>query len=310
MLLRTLHENVECIKHRVDYVGAALLAVSLSLLILGLLQGGQAWPWVSPVSISVLSVGLLLLLMFLLVERRAAEPVLPSWVVSRPLLRTTALVSVGVGAVMIGLTSYVPTFLEGALSTSPLIAGLALAALTVGWPISASQAGRFYLRIGFKATALIGISVTVAGLLVLALTAAAPNVALIALSSLVVGLGLGLVATPALIAAQASVPWNERGVVTSANMFARSMGSALGVAVFGAIANSVYANTTGGADDAPSIVAASGAVFQATLAAGVLTVAAVLAMPTVKPGEAGHDNPPPNPSGSEDSRSNADTSGR
>lgn len=106
------------------------------------------------------------------------------------------------------------------------------------------------------------------------------------------------------------VPWNERGVVTSTNMFARSIGSALGVAVFGAIANSVYANTTGGADDAPAIVAASGAVFLAALAAGILTVAAVLAMPAVKPGEAGQASPQPNPSGSEDSRSNADTTGR
>lgn len=310
LLLRTLHENVERAKHRVDYAGAALLAGALSLLILGALQGGQAWAWNSPVSIGVFSVGAVLLILFLLVERRAAEPVLPPWVVSRRLLGTTALVSFGVGAVMIGLTSYVPTYLEGALSTSPLIAGLALAALTVGWPISASQAGRFYLRIGFKATALIGISVSVAGLLVLALTAAVPNVALIALSCFVVGLGLGLVATPALIAAQSSVPWNERGVVTSTNMFARSIGSALGVAVFGAIANSVYANTTGGADNAPAIVAASGAVFLAALAAGLLTVAAVLAMPTVKPGEAGQVSPQPNPSVAEDSRRNAATTER
>ncbi|MGF9649819.1 MFS transporter [Pseudarthrobacter oxydans] len=282
MLLRTLHENVERAKHRVDYAGAALLAGSLTLLILGALQGGQAWEWDSPVGIGVFAVGAALLVLFLLVERRAAEPVLPTWVVSRRLLGTTALVSFGVGAVMIGLTSYVPTFLEGALSTSPLIAGLALAALTLGWPISASQAGRLYLRIGFKPTALIGIAVTVAGLLVLALTSATPNVALIATSCFVVGLGLGLVATPTLIAAQSSVEWNERGVVTSTNMFARSIGSALGVAVFGAIANSVYATTAGGAGEAPPVVAASGAVFLAALAAGLLTVAAVLAMPAVK----------------------------
>ncbi|MCQ6269503.1 MFS transporter [Pseudarthrobacter sp. R1] len=282
MLLRTLHENVERAKHRVDYAGAALLAGSLTLLILGALQGGQAWEWDSPAGIGVFAVGAALLVLFLLVERRAAEPVLPTWVVSRRLLGTTALVSFGVGAVMIGLTSYVPTFLEGALSTSPLIAGLALAALTLGWPISASQAGRLYLRIGFKPTALIGIAVTVAGLLVLALTSATPNVALIATSCFVVGLGLGLVATPTLIAAQSSVEWNERGVVTSTNMFARSIGSALGVAVFGAIANSVYATTAGGTGDAPAVVAASGAVFLAALAAGLLTVAAVLAMPAVK----------------------------
>ncbi|MFF1252023.1 MFS transporter [Pseudarthrobacter sp. NPDC058329] len=285
MLVRTLHENVERAKHKVDYVGAALLAGALTLLILGALQGGQAWAWNSPVSIGIFAVGAVLLVLFLLVERRATEPVLPFWVVSRRLLGTTALVSFGVGAVMIGLTSYVPTFLEGALSTSPLMAGLALAALTLGWPISASQAGRLYLRIGFKPTALIGISITVVGLLVLVWTAATPNVALIATSCFVVGLGLGLLATPTLIAAQSSVEWNERGVVTSTNMFARSIGSALGVAVFGAIANSVYANTSGGTGDASAVVAASGTVFLAALAAGILTVAAVLAMPAVKAGQ-------------------------
>ena len=285
MLIRTLHENVERAKHRVDYAGAALLTVSLGLLILGALQGGQGWEWDSPVSIGVFTVGAVLLVLFLLVERRAAEPILPSWVVSRRLLGTTAFVSFGVGAVLIGLTSFVPTFLEGALSASPLVAGLALAALTVGWPISASQAGRFYLRIGFKATALTGICVTVLGLLALALTSAAPNVALVAGSCFVVGLGLGLVATPTLIAAQSSVPWNERGVVTSTNMFARSIGSALGVAVFGAVANAIYSGTPGGSSSGPAVITASGAVFVAALVAGLLTVAAVLAMPAVRPND-------------------------
>jgi MFS family permease len=302
MLLRTLHENVERAKHRVDYAGAVLLAGSLSLLILGALQGGQAWEWNSPVGIGVFAGGAVLLVLFLLVERRAAEPVLPAWVISRRLLGTTALVSFGVGAVMIGLTSYVPTFLEGALSTSPMIAGLALAALTLGWPISASQAGRLYLRIGFKPTALIGIAVTVAGLLILALTSATPNVMLIAISCFVVGLGLGLVATPTLISAQSSVEWNERGVVTSTNMFARSIGSALGVAVFGAIANSVYANTAGGTGEPSAVVAASGAVFLAALAAGLLTVAAVLAMPAVKANAAKPEDAEPIPSGADDGR--------
>lgn len=285
MLVRTLHENVERARHKVDYAGAVLLAGSLGLLILGALQGGQAWPWNSPVSYGIFIVGAVLLAAFLLVERRAAEPILPSWVVSRRLLATTAMVSFGVGAVMIGLTSYVPTFLEGALSSSPLVAGLALAALTLGWPLSASQAGKFYLRIGFKATALIGVAVAVAGLLILSLTSGAPNVVLIALSCFVVGLGLGLLATPTLISAQSSVPWHERGVVTSTNMFARSIGSALGVAVFGAVANSIYGGA-GGNGNPSAVVAASSAVFLAALVAGLLTVAAVLAMPAAKPGAA------------------------
>nr|WP_026266562.1 MFS transporter [Arthrobacter sp. 131MFCol6.1] len=282
MLVRSFHENIEHVKHRVDYLGAGLLTVSLTLLILGALEGGQAWAWDSAISDAVFAGGALLFVAFVLVERKAAEPVLPPWVVSRRLLATTAMVAFGVGAVMLGITSYVPTFLVGALSTSPIVAGLALAALTIGWPISASQSGRLYLRIGFRNTALIGITVTVIGTAVLAVTASVPNVALVAASCFIVGLGLGLVATPTLIAAQTSVEWNERGVVTGTNLFARSIGSSIGVAVFGAIANAVYAGTPHGDTDPRTIVAASSAVFLAVMIAAVLTVAAVLGMPATK----------------------------
>ena len=282
MLVRSFHENIERARHRVDYLGAGLLTVSLTLLILGALEGGQAWAWNSAISGAVFVGGAVLFAAFILVERRAAEPVLPPWVVSRRLLATTAMISFGVGAVMLGLTSYVPTFLEGALSTSPILAGLALAALTIGWPISASQSGRLYLRIGFRNTALIGVTVTVIGTGVLALTAFSPSVLLAAGSCFIVGLGLGLVATPTLIAAQTSVEWNERGVVTGTNLFARSIGSAIGVAIFGAIANAFYAGTPYGDTEPHTIVAASAAVFLAVMICAVLTVVAVIRMPATK----------------------------
>ena len=98
---------------------------------------------------------------------------------------------------------------------------------------------------------------------------------------LLVGLGLGLVATPSLIAAQTSVEWNERGVVTGTNLFARSIGSSVGVAVFGAVANAIYARVPGGDSDPQTIVSASTAVFIAVLISAVLTVVAVIAMPSV-----------------------------
>jgi hypothetical protein len=97
----------------------------------------------------------------------------------------------------------------------------------------------------------------------------------------VVGLGLGLVATPSLIAAQSSVEWNERGVVTGTNLFARSIGSSIGVAVFGAVANAIYAGAPGGVSDPQTIVSGSSAVFLAVLVCAVLTVVAVVAMPAV-----------------------------
>ncbi|MHB1171913.1 MAG: MDR family MFS transporter [Lacisediminihabitans sp.] len=283
MLLRAFHETIGRRRHRVDYLGATLLTVALTLLILAVLEGGQAWAWNSPQSIGAFVLGGGLLAAFVLAEKRAAEPVLPLWVFSRRLLLTTTFVSLGVGAILIGLTSYVPTYLERALGTTPIVAGLTLAVLTIGWPISASLSGRLYLRIGFRSTALIGMVLVVAGAGILAAFTLTPMLLVVAASCFVIGLGLGLVATPSLIAAQASVPWNERGVVTGANLFARSMGSALGVAIFGAVANAIFAASGASERDVAAVEAASSSVFIAVAIASVVTVGAALAMPRTRP---------------------------
>jgi MFS family permease len=99
-----------------------------------------------------------------------------------------------------------------------------------------------------------------------------------AVSCFVVGLGLGLVATPTLIAAQASVPWHERAVITGSNMFMRSIGSAVGVAIFGAIANGIIARQ-GGEGSARAIQHGSAAVFLAVLVVAVVSIAAGVLMP-------------------------------
>ncbi|GAB3127355.1 MFS transporter [Glaciibacter psychrotolerans] len=282
MLTRHLHEKIERRSHRVDYAGAVLLTLGLTALILAVLEGGQAWAWGSPQSIGIFTLGILLLAAFVIVERRAAEPILPLWVFSRRLLLTTTLVALGVGAILIGLTSYVPTYLEGSLGVTPLISGLALAALTIGWPISASLSGRFYLRIGFRSTVLLGMAITLVGTLSLVLFARTPDLLAVALGCFVIGLGLGLSATPSLIAAQSSVPWNERGVVTGTNMFARSIGSAIGVAIFGAIANAIFAASAAGARNPTVVTEAGASVFLAVLVAAALTVVAGLAMPRAR----------------------------
>ncbi|MEO7017210.1 MAG: MDR family MFS transporter [Leifsonia sp.] len=286
MLVRTFHEKIEPRRHRIDYAGAITLTIGMSLLILAVLEGGQAWAWNSLWSIGTFGVGGLLLVAFLLIERTAAEPILPLWVFSKRLLVTTTLISLGVGAILIGLTSYVPTYLEGTIHVAPIIAGLAVAALTIGWPIAAALSGRFYLRIGFRNTALLGTSIAIVGALVLAITAPHPSVLFVAVSCFIVGLGMGLVATPTLIAAQSSVAWNERGVVTGTNLFARSIGSSLGVAVFGAIANAIItgsvAGSIGGEHDPAVVQAASAAVFVAVAVVAVLTIAAGFAMPRAR----------------------------
>jgi EmrB/QacA subfamily drug resistance transporter len=288
MLIRRLHENVERTKHKIDYWGAVLLAIGVSALILGLLEGGQAWAWGSVLGVGVFVLAGLAIVAFVLVERRAAEPILPLWIFRRRLLVTTTLLSFGVGAMLLGLTSYVPTYLEGALSVSPLISGLTLAALTIGWPIAASQSGRTYLRFGFRPTILFGLSIAVLGTIVLSVTARTPIDVVVGIICFVIGFGFGFVAAPGVVAAQSSVPWNERGVVTGTNLFARSMGSAVGVAVFGAIANGIFAGTPNGDNDPATIIAASQAVFIAVAVCAVLSWLTGLTLPRIRVEDLAH----------------------
>lgn len=310
MLLRSFHERVEPRRHRIDYAGATLLVVGFSLLILALLEGGSAWPWFSPLGVSIVATGLLLLVAFVIVERRAAEPVLPLWVFGHRVLVGSSVVSFAVGALLIGLTSYVPTYAQGVLGEDALTAGFALAAMTIGWPLAASQAGRLYMRIGFRDTCLVGTVFLLAGGAGLLTLGAASDVWEVGLHSFLVGVGLGLTAAPSLVAVQSVVGWDRRGVVTGTNMFARSLGMALGIAVLGAIANATLARRfaappeglTGDlprtADDAALVLDGGGAgsgaleafvrsglsdasqhVFIGVAVLAVLTVGAVLLMP-------------------------------
>ena len=236
-LSRRFQESVERRKHTIDWTGAALLTIGGSLAILGLLEGGVAWGWGSATSVLVLGGAVVALVAFVLVERVAAEPVLPLWVFGRRMLIGGNLVSLGVGALVIGLTSYIPTYAQGVLGASAVVAGFALAALTVGWPLAASFAGWLYLRIGFRNTSLIGTFLAVVGSLLCLLLGEGTRIWQVAADCFVVGLGLGLVASPTLVALQSDVGWDRRGVVTGATMFCRSTGSAVGAAVFGAVAN-------------------------------------------------------------------------
>lgn len=280
MLLRHFSEQVESRHPRIDYRGAALLTTGCTLLILAVLEGGQSWAWGSVPEITIAVCGVLLIAGFIVVERRVPEPVLPLWVFSRRLLLTSSLISAAVGAIVLGLTSYIPTYVQDVLGTGPVVAGFALATLTLGWPVSASQAGRLYLRYGFRNCALIGGGATVLGSMLLMLLDDTSSVWQVAGTCFIIGLGMGLVAAPTLIAAQSMVGWAERGVVTGNNMFCRSLGSALGVAVFGALANATLGGSgVNGSASRSALTTATQHVFIAVAAVSIVMTVIVVLMP-------------------------------
>jgi EmrB/QacA subfamily drug resistance transporter len=284
MLARRFHEQITPSRHRVDVLGATLLSVGGVLLLLGLLEGGVRWAWTSPTSVVLFVVAAVLLASFGYVETRAAEPVLPLWVFRHRTILPAALASLVVGVLLMGLTSYVPLYAQAVLGHSAVAAGFALAAMTLGWPIAASNAGRLYLSIGFRSTMSIGAVVVLAGAALLLTIGPDSSLLHVALPCFVMGLGFGLAAAPSVIAAQSAVGWATRGVATGSVMFARSVGSAVGVAVFGLVVNrqvGAASSTTLENLDPAVLHPAVHATFVGTVAVAVVMVAVCLMMPRV-----------------------------
>lgn len=275
MVVRNYHESVERRPHRIDIAGSLFLTAGLTMLLLGLLEGGTGWTWGSGQSLSCFLGGAAVLAVFVLVERRAAEPVVSMHLLSRRLIINAVVIAAAIGGIVQGLTSFVPTYLERAAGATPVVAGIAVAALTIAWPFASANAGRIYVPYGFKASIALGASVVTVGTVLLVLVAHHPSVWLITGVAVVIGAGLGFTAAPNTVAAQSSVGWSERAEVTGLTMFARSAGSAVAVAVYGTISNAVIAGRSGAAP----IVDATAAVFWGVLSAAVVLLIAAWALP-------------------------------
>ncbi|HET8602711.1 MAG TPA: MDR family MFS transporter [Marmoricola sp.] len=239
MIVRGLHEQVVRRRHRIDYAGATLLLVASGLLILGLLQGGVAWPWWSVPSLLVLGGAVVATGAAVLVERRAAEPVMPPWLWTRRVTAGSYAATMTAALMVIGLSVFLPTWAQTVLGLSPVAAGFVLAVMSMTWPLTSSLSSRLYLRIGFRDTALVGGGFAVAAGVLFSLLGEGTPVWAPVLGSALMGAGMGLIFAPLVIGMQSTVGWGERGVVTGGAMFSRFLGQSLGAAVFGAVTNAV-----------------------------------------------------------------------
>lgn len=263
----------------IDYRGALLLTASSSLLLLGLLEGGRAWAWDSWPSVAIFVIAVVAGAGFVRRALRAQHPIVDLRLLRRRVIGAATAVSLVVGVVVLGLSTYVPIYAQGVLGYGPLIAGFALAAMMVGWPLAASNSGRLYLRIGFRWTAIIGASLVAMGAATtLAFDASTPLV-VVATAPFSVGLGMGLTAVPTLIAAQASVGREIRGSVTGVNTFARSLGSAVGVAICGALVNAHAQTGPDGTPEGEGLMDGLHLVFLVVFVSAVVLAALSTLMP-------------------------------
>lgn len=229
-----LHEDIAPRRHAVDVAGAALFLVSIAALMLVLTEAGQ-WGWGRVALLLAASLGCLGA--FLWQERRAREPIMDLSQWRDRLIAVSNLATLTSGIMMIGLITYLPTYVQGIMDRSPLIAGFTLTSMSVGWPIASVLAGRLLVRIGARAAARIGgVSGLLAGaLFVLMRPSLGPLWA--SAASLFMGVGMGFLSTTFIVAIQSSVDWARRGVATATNMFMRILGNAMGAALLGGALN-------------------------------------------------------------------------
>ncbi|MFE5593362.1 MFS transporter [Streptomyces sp. NPDC056549] len=241
---------------RIDWAGALGVFATGAVLITALVQGGVAWPWFSAPSLGLLGTAAVLAALTVVIERRAAEPIIPGWVWRR---RTIAAVNLSLGALgllMVAPTVFLPTYAQSVLGLGPIAAGFVLSSWTLSWPITAALSNRVYTRIGFRLTAILGISLALLLLLAFPFLPFPGEPWQPALLMLLLGGSLGLFQLPLIVGVQSTVPYGERGTTTASVLFCRQVGQSVGAALFGAIANGVLAARLGGSGDLDSLARA------------------------------------------------------
>lgn len=243
LISRYLYEDVQLKRHKVDWAGAGAMLITGSILMFILLQGGQSWAWTSWQMMSIVVAGILMVLVTIRIERSAEEPILPAWIWKRRVIVGANLATMGMGVAMMGPSMYLPVFAQSVTGVGAMAAGFILASMSITWPLSSGMSGKLYLRIGFRNTALIGISIVILGALIFLSMPFPGPIGMLVVVQMTLGAGFGLITTPLMVGIQSTVVWRQRGTVTGTNMFSRYFGQSLGAAIFAAIFNAVIADS-------------------------------------------------------------------
>jgi EmrB/QacA subfamily drug resistance transporter len=235
-LAATLHIPRRVLKHKIDYLGAVLLAVAAASLVLLTTWGGTQYPWRSGQIIGLGTVAVGATVAFLAVERRAAEPVLPLHVFRNRNFSLVTAMSFLLGLAMFGALTFLPLYQQTVQHLSATQSGLMLIPLMLGSTVTALIAGRVTTRTGrYKALPIIGGGVMTVGMYLLTRLGLHTSLVTAGLYFAVLGLGMGFLMQITTLVAQNSVEPRDIGVASSSRTFFQQIGGSIGVAAFGAI---------------------------------------------------------------------------
>ncbi len=243
VLAVALKERIARRVHRIDYGGAALLSLGVSLLMYAIIEAGQLGLMRF---VAVVGAAAATLAAFVWRELRAAEPVVPLALLGRPVLANTNVGSFGVGCVVMASTTFLPAYIQGVMGMSPLIAGFTLTVGSVTWILGSLSGGRIMLRWSYRTATGIGGVFLVSGIGMLIALDPARGALWAACGTGLVGIGMGLTQNTYTVATQSCVDWGQRGIATSLIAFNRMLGQTVGTAIYGGIVNLTVAGLLGG----------------------------------------------------------------
>ncbi|MET9427060.1 MULTISPECIES: MDR family MFS transporter [unclassified Streptomyces] len=236
VIAAVLHIPARPTRHTIDYLGTFLIASVATCLVLVASLGGTTWAWGSPQIIGLAVLGAVLLLWFLRVEKRAAEPVLPLKLFRIRTFTLVSVISFIVGFAMFGAMTYLPTFLQVVQGVSPTMSGVHMLPMVFGMLLTSTLSGQLVSRTGrWKVFPVAGTAVTALGLLLLHQLERDSSEGEMSLYFFVFGAGLGLVMQVLVLVVQNAVGYEDLGVATSGATFFRSIGASFGVAIFGTV---------------------------------------------------------------------------
>ncbi|MFI8104766.1 DHA2 family efflux MFS transporter permease subunit [Streptomyces sp. NPDC086023] len=235
VIAAVLHIPVRAERHTIDYLGTVLIASVATCLVL-VASLGDTWGWGSAMIIGLAVLGAVLLVAFVFVERRAAEPVLPLKLFAIRTFTLCSVISFIVGFAMFGAMVYLPTFLQVVQGVSPTMSGVHMLPMVLGMLIASTASGQIVSRTGrWKVFPIAGTGVTAVGLLLLHQLERTTSTWEMSVYFFVFGVGLGLVMQVLVLVVQNAVSYSDLGVATSGATFFRSIGASFGVAVFGTV---------------------------------------------------------------------------
>jgi len=218
----------------IDWAGAALLTAGLIAFLWVVLDGSRRG-WATDALL--LSGAAVLLVLFVIRERSAADPILPMSLMTRPVIAASLLASLAFGGILFGIETYVPLHVQGVQGGNATRAGRTLIPLFLTWSASGALAARAVVRYGFRSCGLVGSVLVALGCLCLVVGASLPDWsrACFLLGLAVIGAGMGPTSLSFVLAVQQAVSWGQRGVATGAAIFLRTIGGATGVGVLGGL---------------------------------------------------------------------------